>query len=184
MLQPLDTTSLAKADLDSVCVRARSFWNSSNTPTEPPFISSTRAPALESSTRSESKNALSAVLFGCVVGLCSLKLKPKGPKGSKHLVGHCTPPPNVIPLTLWGVYGWSFILQPRYTMSLTKADFGLVCRRVRSSFGTAQPPRPNRPLSPLLEHLHWGAQRDTTARMLFLQTFLGRGVSSGYVGSI
>ena len=54
-----------------------------NTPTEPSCISSTRAFALESSTRSESINALSAVLSteGRVVGLCWEHLKPKGPKG-------------------------------------------------------------------------------------------------------
>ena len=49
----------------------------------PPFISSTRASALASETRSESRNAFSAVLStqGRVVGRWWAKLKPKGPKG-------------------------------------------------------------------------------------------------------
>ena len=60
----------------------------SPTPTEPPFIPSARASALESSTRSESKNAFSAVLSteGRVVGLCWAKLKPKGPKGDEGVL--------------------------------------------------------------------------------------------------
>ena len=41
ILQLRDTMSLIKADLGSVCARVRSFWISSTTPTEPPFISST-----------------------------------------------------------------------------------------------------------------------------------------------
>ena len=39
-----------------------------------------------------------------------------------------------------------------------------------------------RPLSPLREPLRWKAERDPNAKMLFLQSFLRKGVSSGYVG--
>ena len=47
-------------------------WLNSNAPTEPSSISSSRASALESETRSESKNASSAVLSteGCIAGPC------------------------------------------------------------------------------------------------------------------
>ena len=84
ILQPWDTMSLRKADMGSVCVMRAIFWINSSTPTEPPCIPSSRASALESETRSESKNAFSAVLSteGRVVGLCWEHLKPKGPKGS------------------------------------------------------------------------------------------------------
>ena len=72
MIQPWDTISLINADLGSVCVRARSNWVSSNTPTKPPFVFLTQASALESKSRAKSKNALFAVLSteGRVVGLC------------------------------------------------------------------------------------------------------------------
>ena len=73
---------------------------------------------IEALTRSESKNAFSAVLSteGRVVGLCWAKLKPKG--------------------------------------------------------------------SPLHDPLHWRAKRDPKAKMLSLQSFLRKGVSLAYVGSI
>ena len=48
MVPTWDTMSLKTADLGLVCVRARADGLNSNTPTEPPFISSTRASALES----------------------------------------------------------------------------------------------------------------------------------------
>ena len=82
LLSATDTMSLRTADLGSVCARATP-WVNSSIPTEPPLISSTRASALESSTRSESINAFSAVLSaeGRVVGLCWEHLRPKGPKG-------------------------------------------------------------------------------------------------------
>ena len=83
ILQLRDTMSLIKADLGSVCVRARAVWPNSSTPAEPPFISSTRASALESQTRSESISTFPAVLSaeGRVVGLCWAPLKPQGSKG-------------------------------------------------------------------------------------------------------
>ena len=46
------------------------------------------------------------------------------------------------------------------------------------------PPQQNRPLFPLHEPLHWKAKRDPKAKMLSLQSFLRKGVSLGYVGSI
>jgi len=76
------------------------------------------------------------------------------------------------------------ILQPWDTMSRIKAVLGSVCGRVRSSFGIAQPPQRNHPLSPLHESLHRRAKRDPEAEMLSLQSFLRKGVSLGYVGSI
>jgi hypothetical protein len=38
--------------------------------------------------------------------------------------------------------------------------------------------------SPLHEPLHWEAKRDPKAKMLYLQSFLRKGVSLGYVGRI
>ena len=55
VLQPWDTMSLRTADLGSVCVRARPDWVNSNTPTEPPFISSTRASAWTATRDREAK---------------------------------------------------------------------------------------------------------------------------------
>jgi hypothetical protein len=55
MLQPWDGMSLITANLGSGCVASGPVWVNSNTPTKPPFISSARASALESETRSESK---------------------------------------------------------------------------------------------------------------------------------
>ena len=55
MPQLRDTISLKQADLGSVCVQARSFWINSNTPTEPPFIFSTRASAWKAKRDTEAK---------------------------------------------------------------------------------------------------------------------------------
>ena len=78
----------------------------------------------------------------------------------------------------------ALILQLRDTMSLIKTDLGLVCERVRSYFGIAQPPQQKHPLSSLHETLHWRAKRHPKAKMLYLQSFLQKGVSSGNVGRI
>ena len=44
--------------------------------------------------------------------------------------------------------------------------------------------RQNRPLSPLHEPLHLKAKRHLKAKTISLQSFLWKGVSLGYVGSI
>ena len=53
----------------------------------------------------------------------------------------------------------AFILQPRDTMSLIKANLGSVCGRVRSSFGIARPPQQSRPrfhaYPPLAKNYHF-----------------------------
>ena len=80
------------------------LWNSSTTVTGQPFIFSTRASAMESSTRSESINAFSEVLSteGRVVGLFCAELKPKGPKHPNRATLYllhtslCTGEPNAI----------------------------------------------------------------------------------------
>ena len=64
------------------------------------------------------------------------------------------------------------------------SDLGSVCARVRSSFRLAQTPQQNHPISFLHEPLYWSAKRDPKAKMLHLQSFLRKGVSLGYAGSI
>ena len=49
--------------------------------------------------------------------------------------------------------------------------------------GELQTPQQSHPLSPLHEPLHKRAKRDPNAKILSLQFFLRKGVSSGYVGS-
>ena len=76
-------------------------------------------------------------------------------------------------------------LQPWDTMSLIEADLGSV--RVSehgSGIAYLHPPQESHPVSPLHEPLHWRAKRDPKAKMLSLQSFLRKGVSLGYVGSI
>ena len=76
------------------------------------------------------------------------------------------------------------MIQPWDTMSLIKADLVSVCARVRFYFGLAQTPQKNHPLSPLHEPLHWRTKRDPKAEILSLHSFVRKGVSLGYVGSI
>ena len=45
-------------------------------------------------------------------------------------------------------------------------------------------PQQNHPVSSLHEPLHWKVKRDPKANMISLQSFLRKGVSLGYVGSI
>ena len=73
------------------------------------------------------------------------------------------------------------MLQPWDTMSLIKADLGLVCGRVRST-GSTRAPQENHHLSPFHEPLHWRAQCDPKATNLSLQILSteGRVVGLGW----
>ena len=72
------------------------------------------------------------------------------------------------------------MLLPWDTMSLIKAVLGSVF--VASGPMWVTSPQQSHPLSPLHEPLHWRAKRDPKAKMLYLQSFLRKGVSLGYVG--
>ena len=52
----------------------------------------------------------------------------------------------------------------------------------RDPFGLTQTLQQSHPLSPQHEPLHWRAKRDPKAKMLYLQSFVQKGVSLGYVG--
>ena len=80
ILQPWDTMSLTKADLGSVCVRARSYFGSNQTPQQ----SHPASPQHWRAKRDPKAKMLSLQIPSTerrVVGLCWEHLKPKGPKG-------------------------------------------------------------------------------------------------------
>ena len=68
---------------------------------------------------------------------------------------------------------------------LSKADLGsLRVSEHGSGIAYHRPSQESHPLSPLHDPLHWRAKSDPKANMLSLQSFLRKGVSLAYVGSI